>query len=116
MDETPHPVRPHGAATIAALLLAMLAPLAAAVSALVAPAGSGPVAALFPPWWSERDSVEAAAAAGPVIRLGGVGFIVIVAQPDRRRLRQAGAWLLLDPIVAGLCSPSVPQTVTRTAT
>jgi hypothetical protein len=70
------------------------------LAALSGGAASGPVTAVFPPWWDATRAVEAAAAGGAVLRLGGTGFAVLVA-PDgtsgRERLRRAGAWLLLDP-------------------
>lgn len=71
------------------------------------PPQSGPVAALFPPWWSAARSVSAAAAAGAVVRFGAVGFVVAIV-PDvptpGRQLRQAGAWLTSDPRALGACS------------
>ena len=67
-----------------------------------APAG-GPVAAIFPPWWNATRAVNAAASGGAVLRPGMAEFVVLVA-PDlpqgRDRIRQAGAWLLLN--VGGL--------------
>jgi hypothetical protein len=90
-------------ATIAALMLGASAP------------AEGPVAALFPPWWSSADVVTAAGSAGRIVRLGTVHFIVIVA-PDgsdtAERLRAAGAVLVLDPINADGCSP-VPVTASN---
>jgi hypothetical protein len=81
---------------IAALMLGASAP------------AEGPVAALFPPWWSSADVVMAAGSAGRIVRLGSVHFIVVVA-PDgsdtTERLHAAGAVLVLDPIIAGGCSP-----------
>jgi hypothetical protein len=68
--------------------------------ALTGGAASGPVMAIFPPWWDARRAVEAAASGGAVLRLGGTGFAVLVATDggqSRERLWRAGAWLLLDP-------------------
>ena len=68
--------------------------------ALTGGAASGPVTAVFPPWWDARRAVEAAASGGAVLRLGGTAFAVLVlpdGTPGLERLRQAGAWLLLDP-------------------
>lgn len=99
---------------------AMLAPpatlcafgLLAALVPLCAPPPSGPVAALFPPWWSTARAVIAGAEAGPVIRIGGLGAVVVIAAGDdaaRHRLRASGAWLLLDPQRIGGCLlPSLP--------
>ncbi len=66
----------------------------------------GPVAMLFPPWWTQAQSYAAASAVGPVVRLGGVSFVMIVSPAsDRRRadLYRAGAWLALNPIVVSGC-------------
>jgi hypothetical protein len=66
----------------------------------------GTVAMLFPPWWTQARSYAAASAVAPVVRLGGMNFVMIVAPADDRRragLYRAGAWLLLDPIVLSGC-------------
>ena len=87
--------------------------LAFAAGSLLAVAGwsprvspGRPVAALFPPWWSAPRALAAASAGGMPVRFGAAGFVVIV-MPDipdaMQRLRQAGAWLLLDPKVLGGC-------------
>lgn len=70
------------------------------------PRPGGPIAALYPPWWSASQSLLAAAAGGLPVRFGATGFVVIVVpetQDAARLLRQAGAWLLLDPEVLGGC-------------
>jgi hypothetical protein len=80
--------------------------LAAALTLTLRPPASGPVALLFPPWWSTMRSVVAAASMGSVVRLGAVPFIVVV-QPDRNGLRVSAArnvaWLVLDPQALGGC-------------
>jgi len=101
----PRPPRLHGCVQ---LVLVVLLPLGVALAAQCAPPAKGPVAAVFPPWWDAGSSFAAAAAAGPVIRFGAAPFIVIVGASDRARLRAAGAWLLLDPRVAGACAPPDP--------
>lgn len=85
-------------------LLQGLAILAVAGGGLLAavpgaPAG-GAVAAVFPPWWDARRTIIAASDAGVALRLGLASFVVVVRSDDgqgRERLRQAGAWMLLDP-------------------
>ncbi len=70
------------------------------LTALAGGAASGPVAAVFPPWWNATRSVDAAAEGGAVLRLGMAHFIVFVAPDEmrgRERLWRAGAWLLLNP-------------------
>ena len=85
--------------------LAVGSMLAAAASSLGPPPGS-PIAALYPPWWSASRSLLAAAAGGMPVRFGATRFVVVVVPdtPDAARLlRQAGAWLLLDPKALGGC-------------
>ena len=87
------------------MALAVGSVLAAGASSLGAPPG-GPIAALYPPWWSATQSLLAATAGGRPVRFGAAGFVVVVVPdtPDATRLlRQAGAWLLLDPRVLGGC-------------
>jgi hypothetical protein len=88
------------------LMLAALGPLGAALAATMAPPPSGPVAAVFPPWWDGRMAVTAAASAGAVVRQGAFASVVIVSATDRARLRSHGALFLLDPGAFGGCSPA----------
>ena len=85
--------------------LAATSALAAAVLSL-APPVSGPVAALFPPWWTATRSLVAASGAGTPVRFGAAGFVVVL-MPDTQdaaaRLHRAGAWLVLDPKALGGC-------------
>lgn len=70
------------------------------------PPRAGPVAALFPPWWSATRSMRAAASAGRIVRFGAAGFVVVVVPDDAAsadRLHRSGAWLLLDPEALGGC-------------
>ncbi len=79
--------------------------LAAGALSLAPPPG-GPIAVLYPPWWSASRSLLAAAAGGMPVRFGATSFVVVVIPdtPDAARLlRQAGAWLLLDPRALGGC-------------
>ena len=62
--------------------LLTLGSIAAALSISLAPPASGPVAAVFPPWWAAARSMLAAANAGSVVRFG-TNFVVIVV-PDVR--------------------------------
>ncbi len=92
----------------AALGLMAVLPLGVALGAQARPPAVGPVAAVFPPWWHAARAFAAAGTAGPVARFGALPFIVIVAAPDRARLRAAGAWLLLDPRALGGCAQTQP--------
>jgi hypothetical protein len=106
MAQTPAPDAPCRPVALFGLAMAVACPLAAAFAAQALPMPDGPVAAIFPPWWDSASSIAASGNAGPVIRLGAADFVVVVAATDRQRLWQDGAWLLLDPMVAGGCSPA----------
>ena len=93
------------------IALAVLS-LAGALAAMARAPLTGPVAMVFPPWWSAAQTIRAAASAGPVIRLGAVNFVAIVAPAnaqERALLHHAGAWFLLDPIVVTGCLPASAQ-------
>jgi len=93
------------------LALAVLS-LAAVLAILLAPPASGPVAAVFPPWWSTQQVIEGAFRAGRLVRFGGLGFVAVVVRDPQRGPGpyQSGAWLTLNPRAAGWCSPSpVPR-------
>jgi hypothetical protein len=69
------------------------------------PPASGPVAVLFPPWWSSARALLAASAAGPVVRFGMPFVVIVVPQVSHpfSVLRQNGAWALFDPVAFGGC-------------
>jgi hypothetical protein len=77
----------------------------------LAPAPDHPIAAVFPPWWIAQQSFSAAAQAGvPIVRTGAFANILVLASgiPDLpRRLRSAGAWLLLDAQALGRCGVNI---------
>jgi hypothetical protein len=89
----------------AALLLASVTAVAA-LSFQVRP-GAEVVAVAFPPWWSAQQIFEAAASAdAAVVRTTAVAAILVVRPTDHdglNRLRQAGAWLTLDPQAIAAC-------------
>ena len=65
------------------------------------------VAVAFPPWWSTQDVFSAVASANAAfVRATAVSSILVV-QPDRsnglERLREAGAWLTIDPQSVAAC-------------
>ena len=95
-------------ATLAAVLLAILFGLFSAVAVNAQPRDPSRVAAVFPPWWSVAQSVSAAGSAGKIAAVGGAPFIVILRGDPTdlaRRARSAGALLILDPDLAGVCAP-----------
>ncbi|MGZ3311161.1 MAG: hypothetical protein ACXU89_28570 [Xanthobacteraceae bacterium] len=78
----------------------------AALSLQVRP-GAEIVAVAFPPWWSaERIFTAAASADAAIVRITAIPSLLVV-QPDGRgglaRLREAGAWLAIDPQAVAAC-------------
>jgi hypothetical protein len=71
------------------------------------PAVGAPVAAIFPPWWNaERVFAAAASAGGAIVREGAWPSILVVSAADGdlpHRLREAGAWLLVNPTALDGC-------------
>lgn len=87
--------------------LGIILSLFAAVAVDAQPRTPGRVAAVFPPWWDAARVVGAAGAAGDIAGAGGASFIVILRGDPatlNQRARTAGAWLLLDPALAGACA------------
>jgi hypothetical protein len=88
-----------------ALLLVSVGAVAA-LSFQVRP-GAEVVAVAFPPWWSSLQIFEAAASAhAAVVRTTAVTAILVVRPDDHEgllRLRQAGAWLTIDPQAIAGC-------------
>jgi hypothetical protein len=81
----------------------------AAVSLQVRP-DAEVVAAVFPPWWNTRQALLAAASANAAfVRMTSVPSVLVV-RPDSRdgatKLRNAGAWLTLDPQAIDACFKS----------
>jgi hypothetical protein len=65
----------------------------------LAPGGSHRVAAIFPPWWSAKDCLVAAAGAGDILGFGALPFIVAVeadTTTTATTLHGAGAILVVD--------------------
>lgn len=87
--------------------LLCLGSLAAAMSLSMRAPSEGPVALVFPPWWSEARSLAAAAEEGALVRLGALPFIVVVSPRGHgagRPQAARAAWLALDPAGLGGCS------------
>ncbi len=87
------------------------ASLLGAMGVMLAPPSSGPVAAVFPPWWGSVRSIIAASAAGSVVRFGAP-FVMIV-EPNVRSpvvtLQHNGAWFVLNPQFLGGCGNTSQQ-------
>lgn len=108
---TTQPVAPRRLASVAGSVAlgvaAALLGLLGAVAVEAQPRTPGRVAAVFPPWWSPAQIFGAAGTAGDIAGAGGASFIVILRGDPAQlseRAREAGAWLLLDPALAGVCA------------
>ena len=89
-------------------VLAMMLGLFAAVGVNAQPRDPSRVAAIFPPWWSAGQAMGAAGAAGEIAAVGTAPFILILRGDPAdlaQRARAAGALLVLDPDLAGVCTP-----------
>ena len=88
-----------------ALLLASVAAVAA-LSFQIRP-GTEVVAVAFPPWWTAQQIFAATASAdAAVVRTTAVATLLVVRPNDHEglsRLRQAGAWLTIDPQAVAAC-------------
>lgn len=71
------------------------------------PAGAEAAAILFPPWWTVQQSIAAIASThNAIVRTTAIPSMMVVqlVEPDGlASLRQAGAWLALDPQAIGGC-------------
>jgi hypothetical protein len=108
---TPQPAERRRLATILSSVAlgvsGALLGLFAAVAVEAQPRTPGRVAAIFPPWWSSARIFGAAGTAGDIAGAGGAPFIVILRGDPAQlseRAREAGALLLLDPALAGVCA------------
>ncbi len=103
----PHPGGWRDVRWGAALVLISLIALGPAVLAPPAGPGAQAVAAVFPPWWSAARAAAAAARSAQILRLGGFPSVIVVRTASPDSLRADGAWLFLNPIVAGCASGPV---------
>ena len=92
-------------ANAAALLLASW--IAIAALSLQVRSGAEIVAVAFPPWWGTEQSFLAVASAdAAIVRTTAIPSLLVV-RPDARnglaRLRDAGAWLAVDPVAIAAC-------------
>jgi hypothetical protein len=70
------------------------------------------VGVIFAPWTDEGTTLtRAASAGGRIVRLGGPSFVVVV-EPERadyiRRIKDAGALLIVDPRILAACFSLTP--------
>lgn len=115
---TPTPTPNRLAAVVGPLAfstLGVILSLFAAVAVDAQPRTPGRVAAVFPPWWDAARVAGAAATAGDIAGVGGAPFIVVLRGDPATlnpRARTAGALLLLDPALAGVCARPASEPVT----
>ena len=81
--------------------------VAIATLSLQARPGIEIVAVAFPPWWDAQEVFNAAASANAaIVRMTAIPSLLVV-RPDHQdglaRLRQAGAWLTVDPQAIATC-------------
>ncbi len=88
-----------------ALLIASF--LAIAAMSLQVRPDSEVVAVAFPPWWSAREALLAAASANAaIVRMTALPALLVVRPDDHdglTRLHKAGAWLAVDPQAIAAC-------------
>jgi hypothetical protein len=103
------PVRRYAIDLALLAVLSFAAFVAAAVMALAPRDPASGVAVVFAPWTAAdvalSRSVEARAR---FVRFGGASFIAVVIPDDadyETRVRNAGAWLVLDPQALAACLP-----------
>lgn len=113
MPDRQQPERPSVLSFAPAAVAGAAMLVAAAVGGLAPDEdGTGPVAAVFPPWWSARDvMVGLARTDAAILREGFNASIVLASSPTpglADRLRAAGALLVLDPQAAGGCLGLAP--------
>ena len=69
--------------------------------------GTEVVAVVFPPWWNSQQALRAAASADAAIVRFTAFPSMLVVRPDNHdgltRLRNAGAWLSIDPLAIAAC-------------
>ena len=90
----------------AAALLVLSWIVIASIS-LQARAGAEIVAVAFPPWWASQEAISAAASAdAAIVRTTAIPTLLVVRPREHdgmARLRQAGAWLAMDPQAVDAC-------------
>jgi phosphohistidine phosphatase SixA len=98
---------PRWPAWLNAAALLVLSWIVIASISLRARAGAEIVAVAFPPWWGSREAISAAASAdAAIVRTTAIPTLLVVRPLEHdgmARLRQAGAWLAMDPQAIDAC-------------
>ena len=97
----------HWPAWLNATALLLASAIAVAALSLQVRPDTEVVAVAFPPWWSTQHIFEAAASAdAAIVRTTAIPAVIVVRPGDHdgmTRLREAGAWLTLDPQAIAAC-------------
>jgi hypothetical protein len=98
---------PGWPAWLNATLLLVVGGLVIASLSLQARAGAEIVAVAFPPWWGPQQVFSATASAdAAIVRITAIPALLVVRPFEHdgmARLRQAGAWLAMDPQAIVAC-------------
>jgi hypothetical protein len=107
MDRETSISAPSWPAWVSAAAFLVLSWIAIAALSLQVRPGAEVVAVAFPPWWSTQQVFQAAASAKAAIVRNTALPALLVVRPDDldglTRLRQAGAWLVMDPQAVAAC-------------
>jgi hypothetical protein len=107
MGRVQNTARSSWSAWLSATALLLVSVGAVAALSLQVRPGAEAVAVAFPPWWTSQQIFEAAASAdAAIVRTTAVTAILVVRPDDHEgltRLRQAGAWLAIDPKAIAAC-------------
>ncbi|WP_315753976.1 MULTISPECIES: hypothetical protein [unclassified Bradyrhizobium] len=100
-------IPPSSRAWLNATALLIASFVAVAALSLQVRMGSEIVAVAFPPWWSAQQAMLAAASAdAALVRTTTVSSLLVVRPGEHdglARLREAGAWLVIDPQAVSAC-------------
>jgi hypothetical protein len=98
---------PRWPAWLNAAALLVVSWIVIASISLQARAGAEIVAVAFPPWWGSQEAISAAASAdAAIVRTTAIPALLVVRPLEHdgmTRLRQAGAWLAMDPRAIDAC-------------
>ena len=98
---------PTWPAWLSAAALLVVSWIAVAALSLQIRPGTEIIAVAFPPWWNAQQVFLAAASANAaIVRMTAIPAVLVV-RPDGHdgltRLREAGAWLAIDPQAVAAC-------------
>jgi hypothetical protein len=98
-------------APVVAALLCLTMPVFGVVFAAqtAKPSGNGVLVAVYPPWWPSSRALVAASEIGNVLNGNALPFVYVV-QSTRtdfaERLRDSGAWVVMNPLGTDGCEPA----------